>query len=73
MTSKKVDWKALFLEARHLIAEEVRRHEVGCGCEDVGNDQIGITEGACEGLPESRAFLKKTMKVVSSESPKGIQ
>lgn len=52
----------MFLEARALIVEEVRRHEAGCGCQDVddGVENGGVVEGPCPGLPENKAFLDKT-------------
>lgn len=61
----KVDWKALFLEARKLLQEEADQHLNGCGCRDVGDP---VVEGPCPGVVEREKFLKKTAKVVPSES-----
>lgn len=58
MADKKPDWKKLFYEARHLLAEEVRRHEIGCGCGDYRD--TAVVEGPCPGIAENRAFIKKT-------------
>ena len=57
----KPDWRALFEEARALIDEEVRRHEVGCGCQDKDDP---VVEGPCPGLKEQKGFLKRTKRLV---------
>lgn len=64
MTLTKDDWKALFLEARKLIEEEVKLHAAGCGCRDEGDT---VVEGPCPGVVENEEFLKKTAKLISQE------
>ena len=64
MTSVKVDWKALFLEARKLLKDEADQHANSCGCRDVGDT---VVEGPCPGVEEMEEFLKKTAKHVPQD------
>jgi hypothetical protein len=69
MTTARPNWRALFREARKLIENEVTLHENSCGCQDVddGVEKGGVVEGPCPGLPESKAFLKKTAHLTSEK------
>lgn len=60
----KTNWELLFKEARKLLADEDRRHDISCGCQDVDDsiEKGGFVEGHCPGLDERKEFLKKTRK-----------
>lgn len=70
MTSMKRNWKALFLEARTLVEDEVNRHRNSCGCQDVddGIEKGGVVEGKCPGLQEAQDFLQKTSPITQGRS-----
>lgn len=55
------NYKALFEEAFKLLKEQIDRHEVSCGCQDVedGIEKGGVVEGPCPGLMEAKKFIKQ--------------
>ena len=61
MTKAKTNWKALLLEARNLIEDEVVRHGNSCGCQDEERKDVpNYVEGLCPGLQENKDFIQKT-------------